>query len=67
MKKSILVLLAALFLGSTGLVLAQETAPASTPVAKVSHKAKRAKKMKKMKKAKKVEAAPATTSTTPTN
>ena len=62
MKKLIAALMTVLFLGSTGLVLADEAAaPASTPVAKtMKHK-----KHKKSKKVKKTEA-PAV-STTPTS
>jgi len=55
MKKFIAALMTILFLGSTtSLVLAQGTAPATTPVAKtMSHK-----KAKKIKKVKKMKAAP---------
>lgn len=50
-----------LFLGSTtGLVLADATAPAMTPTAKVSHKGH-----KKSKKVKKSKPAPVAASTTP--
>jgi len=64
MKKLFAALMTVLFLGSTtGLVLAQGTAPATTPVAK-TEKVKKVKKMKKVKKSKKVMAAPAA-STTP--
>jgi len=60
MKKYIAALMTVLFLGTTGLVLADEAAaPATTPVAKVM-KHKKGKKMKKTKKT----AAPAA-STTP--
>jgi len=61
MKKLIAALMTVLFLGSTtGLVLAQGSSPASTPVAKtMSHK-----KVKKLKKVKKTKTAPVT-STTP--
>ncbi len=61
MKKFIAALMTVLFLGSTtSLVLAQGTAPASTPVAKtMSHK-----KAKKIKKVKKTKTAPVA-STTP--
>jgi len=58
MKKYIAALMTVLFLGTTGLVLADEAAaPATTPVAKVM-KHKKGKKMKKMKK---TEAAAAST------
>ena len=64
MKKLFAVLMAVLFLGSTtGMVLAQGTAPASTPVAKVA-KHKKVKKGKKV--SKKSKTAPAATSATPT-
>ena len=61
MKKFIATLMTVLFLGSTtGLVLAEGSTPATTPVAKtMSHK-----KVKKIKKVKKTKTAP-TTSTTP--
>ena len=50
MKKFIAALMTVLFLGTTGLVLADEAAaPAATPVAKVM-KHKKAKKVKKVKK-----------------
>ena len=62
MKKLIVALMTVLFLGSTtGLVLADTAAPATTPVAKTM-KHKKVKKVKKVKKMK--EAAPAA-STTP--
>ncbi len=61
MKKYIATLMTVLFLGSTGLVLADEAAaPATTPVAKTA----KHKKPKKAKKVKKEAAAPAA-STTP--
>lgn len=62
MKKFIAALMTVLFLGSTtSLVLAQGSAPASTPVAKtMSHK-----KAKKLKKVKKTKTAAPVTSTTP--
>ena len=64
MKKLIVALMTVLFLGSTtAVVLADEAAPATTPVAK-TEKAKKVKKAKKAKKAKKEMAAPAA-STTP--
>jgi hypothetical protein len=59
MKKLFVALMTVLFLGSTtGMVLADGTAPATTPTVKVSHKAKKAKKVKKMKAA---QTAPSTT------
>jgi hypothetical protein len=62
MKKLIAALMTVLFLGSTtGLVLAQGTAPATTPTAKVSHKSH-----KMSKKVKKGKPAPVAASTTPT-
>jgi len=61
MKKLIAALMTVLFLGSTtGLVLADATAPAMTPTAKVSHKSH-----KKSKKVKKSKPAPVAASTTP--
>jgi hypothetical protein len=63
MKKLFAALMTVLFLGSTtGLVFAQGTAPATTPVAKTSHKTH-----KKAKKVKKSKSAPAAASTTPTS
>ena len=60
MKKLIATLMTVLFLGSTGVVLAQGSSPAPTPVSKtMSHK-----KAKKVKKVKKTKTAPAA-STTP--
>ena len=56
MKKLIAALMTVLFLGSTGLVLADTAAPSTTPVAKTM-KHKKVKKVKKVKKTK--EAAPA--------
>jgi hypothetical protein len=62
MKKLFAVLMTVLFLGSTtGMVLAQGTTPASTPV-KTSHKVK---KTKKVKKSKKSTTAPAAATTAP--
>ena len=62
MKKLFATLMTVLFLGSTGLVLADEATPSATPAMKTSHKThKKAKKVKKSK--------PAATaaSTTPTS
>jgi len=65
MKRYFAALMTVLFLGATGVVLADEaTAPAATPVAKTEKKAKKAKKAKKMKK-EAAAAAPAAASTTP--
>ncbi len=66
MKKTIAALMTVLFLGSTGLVLAEDAAAGNTaaPAAAAPAKVKKAKKAKKMKKAKKAAAAPAA-STTP--
>lgn len=68
MKKLFAALMTVLFLGSTtGLALAQGTAPATTPVAKTEKVKKTMKKhVKKAKKAKKEMTAPAA-STTPTS
>ena len=63
MKKLFAALMTVLFLGSTtGLVLAQGTAPATTPVAK-TEKVKKTKHVKKSKKGKKAMTAPAASST----
>lgn len=69
MKKLIVALMTVLFLGSTtAVVLADNAAPATTPVAKTekvkkSKKVKKAKKAKKAKKEKKEMTAPAASST----
>ncbi len=63
MKKLFAALMTVLFLGSTtGLVLAQGTTPATTPVAK-TEKVKKTKHVKKSKKSKKAMTAPAASST----
>ena len=66
MKKILATLMTVLFLGSTtGLVLAQGTAPAATPLAKTAPKANH-KSHKGSKKNKKSKPAPVAASTTPT-
>ena len=60
MKKLIAALMTVLFLGSTGLVLADEVATPSAAPVKVSHKSH-----KKSKKVKKNKPAPVAASTTP--
>ena len=68
MKKFMVALMAVLFLGSTGMVFAQDPAAATTPVAKTMKAKKHVKKMKKAKKeaaAAAAPAAPAAASTTP--
>ncbi len=69
MKKFMVALMAVLFLGSTGMVFADDApAAATTPVAKTMKAKKHVKKMKKAKKeaaAAAAPAAPAAASTTP--
>lgn len=67
MKKILATLMTVLFLGSTtGLVFAQGTAPAATPVAKTAPKTTHKTHKKVSKKNKKSKPAPVAASTTPT-
>ncbi|HUO58928.1 MAG TPA: hypothetical protein VMV05_12200 [bacterium] len=64
MKKFIVALMTVLFLGSTtGLVLADDAAPAATPVVKTKKVSHKSKHMKKVKKEKPAAAAPAPAAT----